>query len=87
MCLLGETAAVRAWMHLRYHALSLLPHSSEGDSLAVQHGGVLLLLLELQTGQSVANESDLGPHAVCTCQQIYLSHNIDLRTTLQRHNP
>lgn len=87
MCWLGETAVVHAWMHLRYHALSLLPHSSEGDSLAVQHGGVLLLLLELQAHQFFANELDLGPHAVCTRQHIYLSHDIDLRTTLQRHNP
>lgn len=66
MCWLGETTVVHAWIHPRYHAPSHLPHSSEGDSLAVQHGEVLLLLLELQTDQSVANESGLGPRARCS---------------------
>ena len=87
MCGLCERAVVHAWMHLRYHAANLLPRSSEGDSLAVQRGGVLLLLLELQAGQCVANESGLGPRAVSDGQLIHSSPYLDLHTTLQRHNP
>lgn len=87
MCGLCERAVVHAWMHLHYHAANLLPHSLEGDSLAVQHGGVLLLLLELQVGQCVANESGLGPHAVSARQLIHSSPYLDSHTTLQRHNP